>query len=117
MYTAPTPKKDFILYKISLSFSCRFISNEILTFLLKISDISTITLKQPSASVNPANQKGSIFLFKGISDVKIGTISGKAVSSSDRFRILLLTTYQSQNDHRFLNREGALVNCFFLLIQ
>jgi len=28
VYTAPTPKKDCKLYKISVSFSCKFISNE-----------------------------------------------------------------------------------------
>jgi hypothetical protein len=58
-YIPPTPKKSLILYKISLSFSCKFISNEILTLDFKDSDISIITEKQPSAFINPVTQIGS----------------------------------------------------------
>ena len=56
LYTEPTPKKDLIAYKISESFE--WISNEALTFHFKWSRISIITLKQPSASVNPVIHLG-----------------------------------------------------------
>lgn len=58
-YTAPTPKNDLILLNISLSFSCKFISNEVLTFHLKGADTSIIIEKQPSASTKPVTQLGS----------------------------------------------------------
>jgi hypothetical protein len=54
LYTDPTPKKDWILYKISASSVCRFISNEDLTFHFKGFVISIIMEKQASPSVKPA---------------------------------------------------------------
>ena len=56
VYTAPTPKKDLILYKIALSLICNNISNE--TFTL-FSAGNIMTVKQPSASTKPVTQLGS----------------------------------------------------------
>lgn len=44
-YTAPTPKKSLILYKISTSLICKFISIEVLTLHWFYSNISIIKEK------------------------------------------------------------------------
>ena len=53
---------------MSLSFSCKFISNETLTFQFKSSYTSIITEKQPSASTNPVIQLGSSLSFAALQD-------------------------------------------------
>jgi len=45
-----------------MSFSCKLISNEVLTFHFKGLVISIIIVKHPSASVKPVIQKGLINL-------------------------------------------------------
>jgi hypothetical protein len=44
---------------MSASFSCKFISNEDLTFHFEGPNISIIIVKQPSASVKPVTKLGS----------------------------------------------------------
>ena len=62
-------KKYFILRKIFISFSCKFISKDVLTLHFNELLISIIIEKQPSSSVKPVNHIGLILLvsFCGLS--------------------------------------------------
>ena len=62
----PTEKNDLISYKISISLTCKFISNQLFTFhFFPLSKICIATEKQPSASEKPVIQSGFIPFDKG----------------------------------------------------
>ncbi len=61
-------------------------------------DLNIVTLKQPSASTNPANQKGFIILDIDTSGLDIGIILGKALLKS-RLKPLFNTAFKATSSN------------------
>jgi hypothetical protein len=61
---------------------------------LDVKDLNITTLKQPSASVNPTNQKESTTLGTNTSGLKAGIILGKATIKS-LLKPLFITAFKA----------------------